>query len=88
MWLLMTPGDLGLNLLPFVRQESEVEGNYGLVVDGASLQMLLDHLKDQFYGVCRRCIAVVCCRMSPKQKAEVHLPFFYSFVTKESLRHG
>ncbi|XP_050716966.1 phospholipid-transporting ATPase IF-like [Eriocheir sinensis] len=51
-------------------QESEVEGNYGLVVDGASLQLLLDRLKDEFYAVCRRCIAVTCCRMSPKQKAE------------------
>lgn len=50
--------------------ESQVEGNYGLVVDGASLQLLFDHFKDDFYSVCRRCIAVICCRMSPKQKAE------------------
>lgn len=51
-------------------QESQDEGNYGLVVDGSSLQILLDNLKDDFYSVCSRCIAVVCCRMSPKQKAE------------------
>ncbi|MPC48007.1 putative phospholipid-transporting ATPase IF [Portunus trituberculatus] len=51
-------------------QESQAEGNYGLVVDGSSLQVLLDNLKDDFYSVCSRCIAVVCCRMSPKQKAE------------------
>lgn len=71
----MTLGDHRINL-PLARQESEVEGNYGLVVDGASLQLLLDLLKDEFYAVCQRCIAVVCCRMSPKQKAEVgFLPF-------------
>ncbi|XP_063858808.1 phospholipid-transporting ATPase IF-like isoform X2 [Scylla paramamosain] len=51
-------------------QESQAEGNYGLVVDGSSLQVLLDNFKDDFYSMCSRCIAVVCCRMSPKQKAE------------------
>nr|XP_053653910.1 phospholipid-transporting ATPase IF-like isoform X2 [Cherax quadricarinatus] len=43
---------------------------YGLVVDGASLQLLYGNLKEEFYQVCRRCTAVVCCRMSPRQKAE------------------
>ncbi|KAK3884823.1 hypothetical protein Pcinc_010929 [Petrolisthes cinctipes] len=51
-------------------QESEVEGHYGLVVDGVSLQLLLDYHKDPFYSLCRRCTAVTCCRMSPRQKAE------------------
>ncbi|XP_064088196.1 phospholipid-transporting ATPase IF-like [Macrobrachium nipponense] len=37
---------------------------------GASLLILLDNLKEDFYKVCRRCTAVVCCRMSPRQKAE------------------
>lgn len=82
----MTLGNCELNLHPFIRQESEVEGNYGLVVDGASLQMLLEFHKDEFYAVCRRCIAVVCCRMSPKQKAEVCLiPCFSSIVIKKFL---
>lgn len=53
------------------RQQLADEGHYGLVVDGASLQILLDNMKDQFYHLCRKCTAVVCCRMSPKQKAEV-----------------
>lgn len=84
----MTLGDFGLNL-PLVRQESEVEGNYGLVVDGASLQLLLERLKDEFYAVCRRCIAVTCCRMSPKQKAEVGFFLgFYSFVIEKSQSRG
>lgn len=45
---------------------------YGLVVDGSSLVVLLDHdIKEDFYRLCTRCWAVVCCRMSPSQKAEV-----------------
>ncbi|XP_068247329.1 LOW QUALITY PROTEIN: phospholipid-transporting ATPase IF-like [Palaemon carinicauda] len=51
-------------------EESKDDGHYGLVVDGASLQILLEHLQEKFYEVCSRCTAVVCCRMSPKQKAE------------------
>ncbi|XP_071540026.1 phospholipid-transporting ATPase IF-like [Panulirus ornatus] len=51
-------------------QESEEDCFYGLVVDGTSLQMLLDHHRKEFYRLCRRCTAVVCCRMSPRQKAE------------------
>ncbi|KAK7079307.1 putative phospholipid-transporting ATPase IF [Halocaridina rubra] len=44
--------------------------DYGLVVDGASLQILMDNMKEDFLSVCLRCTAVVCCRMSPRQKAE------------------
>lgn len=57
-------------LLSKCDEDSKFDGHYGLVVDGASLQILLDNLKEDFYRVCRRCAAVVCCRMSPRQKAE------------------
>lgn len=30
-----------------------------------------DQLRDQFLRICQRCKAVVCCRVSPSQKAEV-----------------
>lgn len=53
------------------RKETHAEGSFGLVVDGTSLVLLLDHLADEFYDLCRVCWAVVCCRMSPSQKAEV-----------------
>nr|XP_045609485.1 phospholipid-transporting ATPase IF-like isoform X2 [Procambarus clarkii] len=52
------------------QEASRAEGSFGLVVDGVSLLWLLDHLRDDFYTLCRRCWAVVCCRMSPRQKAE------------------
>ncbi|XP_047469990.1 phospholipid-transporting ATPase IF-like [Penaeus chinensis] len=51
-------------------ESQKSDGHYGLVVDGSSLQVLLDHHRRRFYDVCRRCTAVVCCRMSPRQKAE------------------
>lgn len=56
----------------FAREESSCEGWYGLVVDGTSFALLLDdHIKHDFYNLCRRCWAVVCCRMTPRQKALV-----------------
>ena len=50
-----------------------------MVVDGQSLAVALKHHRDIFSEVAKRCEAVVCCRMSPIQKAEVerklsHLP--------------
>ncbi|KAK4301015.1 hypothetical protein Pmani_026817 [Petrolisthes manimaculis] len=54
-----------------MEKSSSEDKMYGLVVDGSSLVLLLDHnIKDDFYRLCTRCWAVVCCRMSPSQKAE------------------
>ncbi|XP_042236213.1 LOW QUALITY PROTEIN: phospholipid-transporting ATPase IF-like [Homarus americanus] len=58
------------SVLQMCWQETEGDSQYGLVVDGTSLHILLENLKEEFYSVCRRCTAVVCCRMSPRQKAE------------------
>ncbi|KAM9824665.1 LOW QUALITY PROTEIN: phospholipid-transporting ATPase IF [Neosynchiropus ocellatus] len=44
---------------------------YGLVVDGASLSLALRKHEKLFLEVCRKCSAVLCCRMSPLQKAKV-----------------
>ncbi|KAK8388975.1 hypothetical protein O3P69_020739 [Scylla paramamosain] len=51
-------------------QEARGESSYGLVVDGTSLLILLRVMAKDFYELCRVCQAVVCCRMSPHQKAE------------------
>ena len=48
------------------------EKNYALVVDGAFLKdALLDSVKDLFCELSIQCSAVVCCRVSPLQKAQV-----------------
>lgn len=45
---------------------------YALVVDGDALKMLLENnLKNKFLLLCKYCKAVLCCRVSPSQKAEV-----------------
>lgn len=43
----------------------------GLIVDGTSLLLLLEKFSEKFYDVSSQCWTVICCRMSPKQKAEV-----------------
>jgi len=42
-----------------------------LVVDGNSLKILLSQLREEFYASSKHAPAVVCCRCSPTQKAEV-----------------
>ncbi|KAF0294687.1 Phospholipid-transporting ATPase 11C [Amphibalanus amphitrite] len=56
-----------------LRTGQEIHGNFGLVLDGESLTLAL-HSRDtrhQLLDVATRCQAVVCCRMSPMQKAEM-----------------
>lgn len=38
---------------------------------GPAQRQHADVLRDQFLAVCKRCAAVVCCRVSPNQKAEI-----------------
>ena len=46
--------------------------NVTLVLDGKSLDYtLLPDLRKDFIDVCISCKAVVCCRVSPSQKAEM-----------------
>ena len=42
-----------------------------LIVDGRSLHLAMKHHLEVFRRLCSQCAAVVCCRMSPIQKAEV-----------------
>ncbi|XP_064638514.1 phospholipid-transporting ATPase IF-like isoform X2 [Lineus longissimus] len=42
-----------------------------LVIDGISLAHVLHDYGDLFLTVCQKCMAVLCCRMTPLQKAEV-----------------
>ncbi|KAK3727334.1 hypothetical protein QZH41_018176, partial [Actinostola sp. cb2023] len=44
---------------------------FGLIVDGRSLGHVFNGHKEIFKEVCRECVAVLCCRMSPLQKAQV-----------------
>lgn len=46
---------------------------YGLIIDGVSLGIALNSCPTLLRKVAMACEAVVCCRMSPLQKSQVHL---------------
>ena len=60
-----------LNKLNTLSNKVEAQ-NKSLVVDGPSLTFALDEgLKADFLDLLKRCRSVICCRVSPMQKAEV-----------------
>ncbi|XP_064615667.1 phospholipid-transporting ATPase IF-like [Liolophura sinensis] len=44
---------------------------YALIIDGASLNHTIFHHSNALRNLAQKCVAVLCCRMSPIQKAEV-----------------
>ncbi|CAH7683306.1 putative aminophspholipid translocase [Phakopsora pachyrhizi] len=48
-------------------------GGYGLVIDGSSLKHSMEEsfTKEALLELSTRCVSVVCCRTSPKQKSEI-----------------
>lgn len=53
------------------QDNGERPGGYGLVIDGSSLRHAFEepHSKDLLLELATRCRAVICCRVSPLQKA-------------------
>lgn len=49
------------------------KGNFAVIIDGDALKIALsnDDVKRQFLLLCKNCKAVLCCRVSPSQKAGV-----------------
>ncbi|KAG8452118.1 hypothetical protein GDO86_004058 [Hymenochirus boettgeri] len=53
--------------------------DYGLIIDGASLSLIMKpredgsstNYREVFLDICRNCSAVLCCRMAPLQKAQI-----------------
>lgn len=65
-----------------VRQQNKlmqvVEGhtNCGIVIEGGALHYALHKAcQDALMDLCKECRAVVCCRVTPKQKAEVSVVY-------------
>jgi len=48
-------------------------GSFGMIIEGLALRVVFDHdeYRSMFLNICIRCNAVICCRVAPKQKAEV-----------------
>jgi len=52
--------------------KDDVHENLALIIDGNSLTYALsDNVKDEWLELARQCKAVICCRVSPKQKADI-----------------
>ncbi|CAK6442718.1 unnamed protein product [Pipistrellus nathusii] len=53
--------------------------DYGLIIDGAALSLIMkpredgssSNYRERFLEICRNCSAVLCCRMAPLQKAQI-----------------
>ncbi|KAJ5703287.1 hypothetical protein N7493_011676 [Penicillium malachiteum] len=51
---------------------SPPESTHAVIVDGETLKLMLsDELKQKFLLLCKQCKSVLCCRVSPSQKAAV-----------------
>ncbi|MCO5555633.1 hypothetical protein L7F22_009178 [Adiantum nelumboides] len=65
-----------LNQLACMQQEVSMDGGldgvYALIIDGKALGHALENdIKDKFLQLAIQCASVICCRVSPKQKALV-----------------
>ncbi|RRT52098.1 hypothetical protein B296_00029369 [Ensete ventricosum] len=60
------------NAFQMIKLEKDPDAAFALVIDGKTLTYALeDDLKNQFLSLAVDCASVICCRVSPKQKAMV-----------------
>ncbi|KAI7902367.1 uncharacterized protein BX663DRAFT_510883 [Cokeromyces recurvatus] len=60
------------NILQKVNTVVDNEKRYALIIDGTTLKYALeDDTRDQILTLGMQCASVICCRVSPKQKAQV-----------------
>ena len=54
------------------KAKNSYQQQLSLVIDGKTLMHALEHsLRSDFIELCTQCSAVICCRVSPSQKAEM-----------------
>ncbi|KAL6335373.1 hypothetical protein AAG906_029616 [Vitis piasezkii] len=60
------------NASQMIKLEKDPHAAFALIIDGKTLEhALADDMKHQFLGLAVDCASVICCRVSPKQKALV-----------------
>ncbi|KAF5466412.1 hypothetical protein F2P56_016338 [Juglans regia] len=60
------------NASRMIEEEKDPHAAFALIIDGKTLTYALeDDIKHQFLGLAVACASVICCRVSPKQKAMV-----------------
>lgn len=59
-------------LLAAQKKHEPPAATHALIIDGDTLKLMLsDKLKQKFLLLCKQCKSVICCRVSPAQKAQV-----------------
>jgi len=67
-----------------IKFEKDPNAAFALIIDGKGLTYALDDdMKFQFLSLAVECASVICCRVSPKQKALVCLLLFFVLRIKE-----
>lgn len=62
------------NASQMVKLENDPHAAFALIIDGKTLTYALeDDMKHLFLGLAVDCASVICCRVSPKQKALVRI---------------
>lgn len=55
-----------------MNEEDRRDAPFAMVVDGKAVELCLNHnMSERFLSVAMKCDVVICCRVSPKQKALV-----------------
>lgn len=68
------------NATQAVKLETDPHEAFALIIDGKALSYVLeDDMKEEFLKLAVNCASVICCRVSPKQKALVSSLIFCSF---------
>ncbi|KAI7996546.1 putative phospholipid-transporting ATPase 5 [Camellia lanceoleosa] len=58
------------NAIQMIKLEKDPHAAFALIIDGKTLTYALeDDMKHQFLNLAVDCASVICCRVSPKQKA-------------------
>jgi phospholipid-translocating ATPase len=69
-----------------IAQDADSDASHALIIDGKSLMYALeDGMKKQLLDLAVQCASVICCRVSPKQKAQVRLqPVLFIFLPTQA----
>lgn len=72
------------NATQMIKLEKDPDSAFALIIDGKTLTYALeDDMKHQFLNLAVDCSSVICCRVSPKQKALVR--HYYNSLNSTSV---
>lgn len=68
------------NASQMIKLENDPHAAFALIIDGKTLTYTLEEdMKNQFLNLAVDCASVICCRVSPKQKA---LVLYFTLIKK------